>query len=896
MLKKTGKLFGILLAVAMILIIGVISYADEADTAESALPDNGIPVVIIEIDEKEGHTIEDMNASKDHSVECYGRMQIIVPESFTCCDIDITAENFGPAKLDYIRGRGNSTWSYAKKPYKIKLDKKANLFGLGENKHWVLLANTLDESAVKNRLTFWLGDGLGFDFTPRGVPVDLVMVAKSNGEEVSRTYLGSYVLAEQVRIDKNRLNIPELSPKNVDPQDITGGYLIQYGQQEDDDSPNKFLTDRGEILADDTPTFDPADEDYTNEEQKDYIRMHIQDMEDAIFGVDIDEKEGDIFTNTKGLRYNEYMDMETAAKYWLIQEVSYNGDSYRTGSTYFYKKADTFDDDGNLSEMGKIVWGPLWDFDIAWGSNSPDINVKGFDLVSGWIVAMLYDDDPDGFRETAKRVWPEIRDKLLSAVEDGALLDQYYEELNQSYAADYEIWKDIAGFSYLERDDYSRNISNLKQWIQNRVAWLDAHIRGSAEDEYPNLDDAVCKICFVVDGQTARREYCQKNRAIRLYDPGVSEEGYLPEKEGYVFAGWLNEDGSDAGRDAYITEDRTFTAKFVTYEEATHAEEIVFALDEDWCNIDQTKSFFNHYTLLPTEAMEKKVTWRSSDESIATVDQSGQVSLKGTGTVTITARLSNGAESSYELTIISGEQPVLQDLVIVPEEITLTVGKHFHIDMQIFPKLAEKTGVWFASDSWCADVDLSGIVTAVEPGDAVIGVQVVFYGGAWEDDISIWKYCTVHVIEEEISYSFSKGEGSIWTKGSSSNLDLTVNRSVDDASAFVLFKEIEVDGAKLNEEAFTASSGSLNASLKPDFLETLSEGTHTLVVKFQDGETPKMTFTVEAESADAEGTADGSVNTGDDQLPALWAILMGASLLTLVLTISVIRKKTHMKR
>ena len=45
-----------------------------------------------------------------------------------------------------IKGRGNSTWGLPKKPYKIKLDSKTNLFSMGKNKHWVLLANYYDSS------------------------------------------------------------------------------------------------------------------------------------------------------------------------------------------------------------------------------------------------------------------------------------------------------------------------------------------------------------------------------------------------------------------------------------------------------------------------------------------------------------------------------------------------------------------------------------------------------------------------------------------------------------------------------------------------------------------------------------------------------------------------------
>lgn len=153
------------------------------------------------------------------------------------------------------------------------------------------------------------------------------MIGKRDGEEISRECLGNYLFAEQLRVGENRLEIPDLTPDNKDPKEITGGYLIQNGNQVANVSPDKFYTDREFCLANDTPTFDPSDSDYTNEEQKKYIRERIQDMEDAIFGVGVEDDTVDIFTNAKGIRYNVYMDMESAARYWLIQTLTNNGDA-----------------------------------------------------------------------------------------------------------------------------------------------------------------------------------------------------------------------------------------------------------------------------------------------------------------------------------------------------------------------------------------------------------------------------------------------------------------------------------------------------------------------------------------------------------------------------------------
>ena len=96
-----------------------------------------------------------------------------------------------------IKGRGNSTWQNPKKPYKIKLDKKTDIFGFGKNKHWVLLANYTDESHMRNMLAYNLSDAMGMPYM-QNVHVDLVL----NGK-----YQGTYQFCEQIRIADGRVNI-----------------------------------------------------------------------------------------------------------------------------------------------------------------------------------------------------------------------------------------------------------------------------------------------------------------------------------------------------------------------------------------------------------------------------------------------------------------------------------------------------------------------------------------------------------------------------------------------------------------------------------------------------------------------------------------------------------------
>lgn len=96
-----------------------------------------------------------------------------------------------------IKGRGNSTWGLPKKPYKIKLDSKTNLFSMGKSKHWVLLANYYDSSSLRNTLSY---DSSGALDMPQTETVHTGVVF--NGK-----YVGTYQFCEQIRVDEKRVDV-----------------------------------------------------------------------------------------------------------------------------------------------------------------------------------------------------------------------------------------------------------------------------------------------------------------------------------------------------------------------------------------------------------------------------------------------------------------------------------------------------------------------------------------------------------------------------------------------------------------------------------------------------------------------------------------------------------------
>ena len=330
-----------------------------------------IPTVYLHLDGG-AEELDKVNASQDHSYEATGSLDIVVPEGFEgYAGSDAVITGLNGAKMEYFRGRGNSTWEAdnGKKPYKIKLEKKADIFGLGKSKHWALLANAMDTTLSRNRYSAYMSEGMGFEFTPSGYPVDVMLDDGKGG----CTYLGSYYLCENVRLESGRM---ELDPP-AEGETSEGDYLLAH--QQGFVGKNIFHTDHKVDLMNDDPSFDPADGGTGTEAQREYIRSYVQDAENAvILGRVRDETAPDGWREVSA---EDYIDYETAAKYWLIEDFSMNRDAFKGGSAYFYKTADT------AAGKGKLFFGPVWDMDLAYCMG----NQKGIYVNHAWTNSLLKD-------------------------------------------------------------------------------------------------------------------------------------------------------------------------------------------------------------------------------------------------------------------------------------------------------------------------------------------------------------------------------------------------------------------------------------------------------------------------------------------------------------------------
>ena len=286
--------------------------------------------------------------------------------------------------LEKIRGRGNSTWSLEKKPFEIKLSEKADLFGMGEAKTWILLANGFDETGIRSSIGLWLADEAGLAFTPRQEPVDLYC----NGE-----YQGSYLLCEKVQARENRV-------------EIGSGYLIERELKERwevavyTEGKAGFATGRGEYYLIDFP-------EEPTPEQVEEIRSLVEKAEGAVFAED------GIHPET-GRSWDEYLDRDSFVRKYLLEEVTKNYDGGVTSAFYYVPEGEA-----------KLYAGPAWDYDAIFGNvllDEMNSDPKGITELSDHLFGTdLYSAlmDLEPFREAVFHCFETVYLPLLEELLDG---------------------------------------------------------------------------------------------------------------------------------------------------------------------------------------------------------------------------------------------------------------------------------------------------------------------------------------------------------------------------------------------------------------------------------------------------------------------------------------------
>ena len=658
-------------------------------------PDTG--EVVLSGDNK----IENVNTSPNHVYRATGvSCDLVVPASWDNPESDLLDGVSGykgasSLEVEFFRGRGNSTWRDAKKPYKFKLEKKADLFGMGKNKHWVLMANSYDATLSIDRIVGWIGDQMGLDYTPRGVPVDLYL---------NDTYYGNYLLMEEVRIDENRVEIDEVAADASDPDsaEITGGYLFGTSSKPTTTDDEKFSTSRGTPFSYVTPEY-PSPLTAAQEAQQAYLKSYLDRVEEAVFG------EG--FVNGAGESVWDLMDQDTFASYWWIQEFSTNRDAYATPSTYLYKTRD------QAGVPGTLYWGPLWDFDFVWDA----MEIEGFDNTNTYEMPWpeRLRSDPE-FVELLKERWTKLDGILENITKDGGLIDQYIAELSTSWDANNERWNASGRDSDWDNNSCKNALNELRSHFETRRAWINAH-----------LDDikTTFRTITFMDGDVVVAS--DNKRADRGWNPDSPE---MPkDKDGLLFDGWYSDSGEQYSSETNYYEDTVFRAKYIDPATVAAATGIYFPTSEIWIS----NPLILNYDLVPFGAKDTRIVWSSSDESVLTVDANGCVTPvegcldgKETAEAVVTAHLvGSGQEASVRLVVYDDQAMTLPE----PESITfdktaqVEVGEYLKLECTSEPVpnvLHWNYNLRFSvEDEDIAMVTDTGVVLGKKPGTTTVMVE-----------------------------------------------------------------------------------------------------------------------------------------------------------------------------
>lgn len=308
-----------------------------------------------------------------------------------------------------IRGRGNTSWNFAKKPYRLKFSKKVSLCNLISAKNYVLLASYTDPSFIQFALAIKIADMLGLEYTNHVVPVEVVL----NG-----IYKGIYFLTNKPGINAGSVDIDE-----------DNSVMWELDSYFDED-----LKFRSPIYGLPVNLSDPEMDEETFEKWKD----------------DFIEMEKSVYLGNCG----DYVDLDVLAKFMLVYDILRNEEIVHPKSVKMYKEGD-----------GKYIFGPIWDFDFAmgatWGdlSSSYDLNqTKGYSGRHSFFTKI--EKDPS-YEESRKDHWTFMSDKLPELLE---VIDGYANLVRLAIQRNDERWGAL--------EDYDSVIFKMKEWLTKRYEWL----------------------------------------------------------------------------------------------------------------------------------------------------------------------------------------------------------------------------------------------------------------------------------------------------------------------------------------------------------------------------------------------------------------------------------------
>lgn len=393
-----------------------------------------IPVISVITTDGQEITDKETYIAATVSIDTAGVDGWFLPDGFS---------SLAPTEVE-IRGRGNSTWSWEKKPYKLKFPEKTSVLGLTEAKKWILLANYADYSLMRNYVAFETAKVLSPELSPFSqFPVNLFV----NGE-----YLGIYSIGEDHEVKDGRIRLAS------DSGEADTSFLLEIGGKDTEDitGVTAFSTELVRFCSIEYP-----EEKSLTQAQADFIIDYCLKADAAVKALD---------------GYEDYLDVDSLIDWFITHELFYNLESCFRRSCFLTKEPG-----------GKLKMGPLWDFDLAMGNLYNDFgNYRNWMCLSqkygyiedNWFTYLLKD---EAFRSRLKARWDAIKDDLLLTALSA--VDRMGETLTPHAVYNFARWELLGTRAVppqplliTELVTYGDNVRYLRDFIENRWQWLDGNI------------------------------------------------------------------------------------------------------------------------------------------------------------------------------------------------------------------------------------------------------------------------------------------------------------------------------------------------------------------------------------------------------------------------------------
>ena len=412
---------------------------------QGSLPPSNLPLILVDTG---GRRIRDAR-------KIDARMIVIEDSSPGWNDLAMAPVSFS-GRIG-IEIRGETSRSCPKKQYGFEIltapggsHHDASLLGMPAGSDWILQGPCFDRSLIRNVLAYQLSNRIGrYAVRTRFVEA---YIREEGPVDLASHYQGVFVLMERISRGPDRVNVTP--PTDDDP---SGGYILKI-----DKGPNPhFTTERGTRIL-------YVDPERPSSTQRRYLKTYFNEFESALERQDFDDPD---------LGYAKYVDVDSFIDHFLLNELLRNVDAFRL-SAYMHK-----------DRGGKLVMGPVWDFDRSSGN----IDSLGGDRPEGWYLNQRISGfvppfwwrrmlEGANFRERLILRWNSLRQDALSPASLTAAIEESVSTIGEAAERNFAVWNFLGiRLPPFDRDPvasptYAGEIQELKEFLSARAAWIDRHL------------------------------------------------------------------------------------------------------------------------------------------------------------------------------------------------------------------------------------------------------------------------------------------------------------------------------------------------------------------------------------------------------------------------------------